>query len=252
MSDHKIKVMPFFGTTPLSSPESPKHVGGHFLQTKAGLPSPIVSCSGVIDRIWPRIGNLLAVVRLIAYLKFRHVSSYGSGNLAGCYAHRGNIIRGANRNPLGLSLHKPDCRANGVVHIHHRQTRVLPQKAAIAPMGGGFKKDIDGIVGSTSTGARLIPDQSRISEAPDVEAMPCMIPCAPAFTGDLADAINRCGVGDGVLRRIVPGRHRPGHPDGAGPVYPLNPELDGGLEYVQQAVHIETPRRLRVLLALRR
>ena len=68
------------------------------------------------------------------------------------------------------------------------------------------------------------------------------------FTGLFADAIHGTGLRDGVLRRDLLRCGGPEHGDATRPVHPFQPPFPRQFEHDEKALHVEFPRKCRVLL----
>jgi hypothetical protein len=110
-------------------------------------------------------------------------------------------------------------------------------------------EDVHRVVGGAAAGRGLPADQARVAQAAHVHAVHAVVPGAPALAGLLADAVDGARVHHRVLRRVELGRAGAEGGDRTGPEHALQLVGARQLQHVQQALHVQVPGPLRVLLA---
>ena len=125
----------------------------HGIEVKLGLPVPLLSSASIVERIGPRIGDLLTErVEFIVHLEIGDILADLVVDDLGIEAHRGDIERIAMFETSGVSLHDLDCSSECVGHIHHiHESTGLEGAMELFPLDSGII-DIHGIVGGASTG----------------------------------------------------------------------------------------------------
>jgi cytochrome c peroxidase len=229
-----------------------EHLVDHLVEAEARLPAPVARSLAVVDRTRPVGGDGLAEIGHAVHREIRDAPGDCIGDLPRREADGRQVVAPALVDRVGRGLHQFDGGAQRVVHQHHRQRLVFLQEAGVAAVAQRRMEDLDGVVRGAAARGRLPADEARVAQAAHVHAVVGVVPGAPALAGQLADAVDRGGIHDRVLRRGVGRRGRAEGGDRARPEHLVQLGRARELEDVEQARHIQVPGPLRMLLAVGR
>ncbi len=218
-----------------------KHVVDQGVEVVARTPSPVAASLCIVHALRPAVGNSLAKVRLVVHGEPWHAPCDGRTKLCGTEVHRCHVVAGMHAQRLLGSRHQLQGGANGVFHVHHRQAGIGAQKTRVAPVAPSRMKNINCVVGGSSARRRLPRNQSRVAQRAHVHTEFLAVVLAPEFAGELADAIDRGRVHDGVLRRVQARSGRSKGGNRRGPKHAIEQALFGHVEHDEQGVHVEGP-----------
>lgn len=178
---------------------------GQSLKIDFMFPSPIFPSLRVINRRWPRISSLLPMIGLVRNLKVRNQVLYLLGQLLSLKTYGCQIVASPHFD-IGLwGFHELDCSTDSIVHVHHRQHRVLTHKTLILPMSKSLVKNSHCIIGGSSSRLSLPADDARISETSHVEAILFIIVLAQELARKLGNPVHGCRFIYGMLGGVLTG-----------------------------------------------
>jgi len=103
--------------------EVQEHIVDHSVEVALGSPVPILSCTRVVDRARPAVGNRLAEVRLVRGRESREARGDRSRELLGRERESCEVVACAYGDLLARRLHNVERRSNGIGHIPASENR---------------------------------------------------------------------------------------------------------------------------------
>eukprot|EP00760_Papus_ankaliazontas_P002278 PhM_4_TR10922/c2_g1_i1/m.92201 len=225
-----------------------KHIRGHGREVVLGLPAPVAARKAVVQRVRPRVRDVLQVRPLVLGLERRHVLLHLRHELLRREGHARDVVHAA-RELLGRGLEQRRRGLEAVGHVHHGQGLVAVDAARERLAFDGGAENVCRVVGRATAGHCGVRYDARVAQTAEVDAELVVVVCAELLVEDLAGAVDGRGVELCVVERLDLSAGRTEHRDRRRGKH-SQVELAGDVEGVARAVGIDVERGVVVGLAL--
>ena len=113
------------------------------------------------------------------------------------------IVAGAHAQLIAWGIHQLQYPLDGIVHVQHGQTGVIAQKTTEGFSQYGFVVNVNGVIGRTSSGQRLITNDAWKTHRTHVDSVFEVVVLTPVFARSLTDAVYGSGLSNGFLGRVL-------------------------------------------------